>query len=319
MYNLGIDLGGTNIAVGVVNENYEIVGRGKIKTNADRHEEEIIADMAKACFLALKDAGLTLDDVASVGIGAPGSVDPETGCVLVSNNIPFANTPMVDILKRHLGKDVKCYLENDANAAAFGEYLAGAGKDTKDFIIVTLGTGVGCGIVIDGKLFTGTNYAGAEAGHTVIVYDGEDCTCGRRGCWEAYASATALINQTKAAMEKNKDSKMWELAGGDINKVNGLTAFDGMRAGDAAAKEVVDTYLDYVSCGITNLVNIFQPDLLSIGGGVSHEGDNIVVPIRKFVERERYSKNVGKQTEISTALLGNDAGIIGAACLYKNY
>ena len=319
MYTLGIDLGGTNIAVGVVNENYEIVGRGKIKTNANRPEEEIIADMAKACFIALEDAGLTLSDISSVGIGTPGSVDPKTGYVLVSNNISFSNTPMVDILKTHLGDDIKYYLENDANAAAFGEYLAGAGKGTKDFVIVTLGTGVGCGIVIDGKLFTGTNYAGAEAGHTVIVYDGEDCTCGRKGCWEAYASATALINQTKAAMLKNKDSKMWEMVGGDISKVNGLTAFDGMRNGDAAAKTVVDNYINYIACGITNLVNVFQPDLLSIGGGISHEGDNIVVPIRKFVERERFSKNVAKQTKINTARLGNDAGIIGAACLYKNY
>ncbi len=319
MYTLGIDLGGTNIAVGVVNENYEIVGRGKIKTNADRPAEEIIADMAKACFLALENAGLTLDDVESIGIGAPGSIDPVNGYVLYTNNIPFVDLPLVDILKSYLGRDIKCYIENDANAAAFGEYLAGAGKGTNDFVIVTLGTGVGCGVVIGGKLFTGTNYAGTEAGHTVIIYDGEDCTCGRKGCWEAYASATALINQTKKAMLENKDSKMWEMVGGNIEKVNGLTAFDGMRGGDAAAKTVVDNYINYVACGVTNLVNIFQPDVLSIGGGVSHEGDNIIIPIREFVERERYSKNVQKQTEISTALLGNDAGIIGAACLYKNY
>ncbi|MBQ5900933.1 MAG: ROK family protein, partial [Clostridia bacterium] len=177
----------------------------------------------------------------------------------------------------------------------------------------------GCGVVIGGKLFTGTNYAGTEAGHTVIIYNGEDCTCGRKGCWEAYASATALINQTKAAMLENRDSKMWDIASGDIEKVNGLTAFDGMRNGDATAKTVVDNYINYVACGVTNLVNVFQPDVLSIGGGVSHEGDNILVPIREFVVRERYSKNVEKQTEINAAKLGNDAGIIGAACLYKNY
>lgn len=319
MFTLGIDLGGTNIAVGVVNEKYEIVGRGKVKTNADRPAEEIIADMAKACFLALENAGLTLDDVDSIGIGAPGSIDPVNGYVLYTNNIPFVNMPLVDTLKSYLGKDIKCYIENDANAAAYGEYLAGAGKGTNDFVIVTLGTGVGCGVVIGGKLFTGTNYAGTEAGHTVIIYNGEDCTCGRKGCWEAYASATALINQTKKAMLENKDSKMWDMVSGDIEKVNGLTAFDGMRNGDATAKTVVDNYINYVACGVTNLVNVFQPDVLSIGGGVSHEGDNILVPIREFVVRERYSKNVQKQTEINAAKLGNDAGIIGAACLYKNY
>ncbi|MEE1278218.1 MAG: ROK family protein, partial [Acutalibacteraceae bacterium] len=259
MFTLGIDLGGTNIAVGVVNEKYEIVGRGKVKTNADRPAEEIIADMAKACFLALENAGLTLDDVDFIGNGAPGSIDPVNGYVLYTNNIPFVNMPLVDTLKSYLGKDIKCYIENDANAAAFGEYLAGAGKGTNDFVIVTLGTGVGCGVVIGGKLFTGTNYAGTEAGHTVIIYNGEDCTCGRKGCWEAYASATALINQTKKAMLENKDSKMWDMVSGDIEKVNGLTAFDGMRNGDATAKTVVDNYINYVACGVTNLVNVFQP------------------------------------------------------------
>ena len=221
------------------------------------------------------------------------------------------------MLKQRVGVDF--YIENDANAAAYGEYIAGAGKGKDSFIAITLGTGVGGGIIIDGKLFSGSNYAGAELGHTVIVADGEQCTCGRKGCWETYASATALIRQTKAAMLENKDSLMWTIAQNNIDNVNGITAFDAMRKGDATGKQVVDKYLWYVSIGIINTVNIFQPDVLCIGGGVSKEGETIAAPIREHVKRERYSKNISKQTEIKTAELGNDAGIIGAAYLYKLY
>ncbi len=316
MYNLGIDLGGTNIAVGVVNDKFEIVGRGKKKTNSPRPAEEIADDIAAACYMALEDAGITLEDVNSAGIGAPGSIDPVNGVIATSNNLHFDKVPMVELVSSRLG-GVRCYIENDANAAAYGEFMAGAGKGTNDFITITLGTGVGCGIIIGGKLFTGSNYAGGELGHTVMVYGGEQCTCGRKGCWETYASATALIRQTKAAMQQNRDSVMWELVDGNIERVSGRTSFDAMRKGDAAGKAVVDQYALYVACGITNVVNTFQPEVLCIGGGISHEGETLIAPIREDNERQRYSKNVAKQTEIRAAELGNDAGIIGAACLYN--
>ena len=316
MYNLGVDLGGTNIAVGVVNDKFEIVGRGKKKTSAPRPATEIADDIAAACRMALEDAGITLDDVSSVGIGSPGSVDPKTGVVASSNNLGFVSVPLVELVSSRLsGK--KTYIENDANAAAYGEFMAGAGKGTKDFVIITLGTGVGCGIIIDSKLFTGANNAGGELGHTTIVFNGENCNCGRKGCWETYASATALIRQTKAEMVKDTDSLMWEIVGNDQNKVNGRTAFEAMRRGDRAAKQVVDKYILYLSCGVANAVNIFQPEVLCIGGGISNEGETLIAPVRKIIEFERYSKNVKKQTEIRKAELGNDAGIIGAACLYN--
>lgn len=316
MYNLGVDLGGTNIAVGVVNEKFEIVGRGKKKTNAPRPATEIADDIAAACRMALEEAGITLDDIHSVGIGSPGSIDPKTGIVATSNNLGFANVPLVELVSSRLGGK-KTYIENDANAAAYGEFMAGAGKGTEDFVTITLGTGVGCGIIIGGKLFTGANNAGGELGHTVIVFNGEDCNCGRKGCWETYASATALIKQTKAEMVKDTDSLMWELVGNDQNKVSGRTAFEAMRRGDPAAKRVVDQYILYLSCGVANVVNIFQPEVLCIGGGISNEGETLIAPVRKIIEFERYSKNVEKQTEIRKAELGNDAGIIGAACLYN--
>lgn len=317
MYYVGVDLGGTNIAVGVVNENYEIIGRAKVKTNCPRPAEEIVDDMAKAVKMAVEDAGLTLKDIETIGVGSPGSVHPITGVIATSNNLGFNNLPMGKMLKDRLGFD--CYLENDASAAAYGEFIAGAGKGTSDFVAITLGTGVGGGVIIDGKLFSGSNFAGGELGHSVIVYNGAPCTCGRKGCWEAYASATGLINLTKAKMLKHKDSKMWELTEGSLEKVSGRTAFDGMRANDSFAKEVVDEYIGYVACGITNVVNIFQPEVLCIGGGISKEGDNLLIPVKKIVEKEYFAKNVEKQTNIKIAELGNDAGIIGAAFIHRLY
>lgn len=317
MYYLGIDLGGTNIAAAVVDENYKIVGEGKVKTNCPRPAEEIADSMYEAGMMAVKNAGLELNDIAEVGVGAPGSVNPKTGMICYSNNLGFFNTPLGPMLEERFGREV--FLENDANAAAFGELMAGAGKGCKQFIAITLGTGVGGGVILNDSILSGFNNAGGELGHIVIVKDGEPCSCGRNGCWEAYASATGLIRQTKDAMKNNKSSKMWELVDGNIEKVSGRTAFDGMRAGDETAKQVVSKYCDYVACGLTDIINIFQPEVVCIGGGISKEGETLVAPIREYVKRERYSKNTEKQTVITTAKLGNDAGIIGAAFLGNIY
>ena len=317
MYYLGIDLGGTYIAAAVVDENYKIIGTGKVKTNCPRPAEEIAEDMYKAGMMAVESCGLKLDDIAEVGVGAPGSVNPKDGFICYSNNLGFVNLPLGEMLEKKFGR--KVFLENDANAAAYGEQLAGAGKGTRQFVAITLGTGVGGGVIINGHILSGMNSAGGELGHAVIVKDGEPCSCGRNGCWEAYASATALIRQTKAAMLNDKQSKMWEIVDGDIEAVNGRTAFDGMRAGDETATAVVKAYCDYVACGLANVINIFQPEVICIGGGISKEGETLVAPIREYVERERYSKNVEKQTVIKAATLGNDAGIIGAAFLGNIY
>ncbi len=313
MYNVGIDLGGTNIAVGVVNENYEIVGRGKLKTAKTGDAGKIVADMAQAVHLALENAGITIKDVNQVGIAAPGTAIPETGIVAYANNLPFNNTPVCPLLEEKLG--VPCKIENDANAAAYGELLAGAGKGAKNFVMITLGTGVGGGVIIDGKIYGGFNHAGAELGHMSIVLNGAPCTCGNKGCYEAYASATALINQTKEAMDQNPDSIMWSLS--QENGVNGVTAFDAMRAGDAAGTKVVETYIDYIAAGLINLVNIFQPEFIAIGGGVCNEGETLLGPLREKVSVGDYNKNLPEKAKICKAALGNDAGIIGAAFLQK--
>lgn len=312
MYRIGVDLGGTNIAVGVVDDEFRIIGKGKVKTNSPRPAEEIFDDIAKACFMAVEDAGLTMDDIASVGVGTPGSVNQDNGTIEFSNNLGFHNVPAKKMLEERLGKT--CSFENDANAAALGEAYAGAGKGEKNLIAVTLGTGVGSGIILDGKVLSGSNFAGGEIGHTVITVGGLQCNCGRCGCWEKYASASALVEQTKDKMLNNKDSLMWAEVD-SIDDVDGRTAFNAMYKGDKAATEVVDTYINYVAVGITNIVNIFQPDVICIGGGICNEGDRLLNPIREFVARERYSKYASKQTRICKAELGNDAGIIGAALI----
>ena len=315
-YYIGIDLGGTNIKAGVVNENYEIVAKATTKTMLPRPAEEICADMAKVSLEAVKQAGLTLDDIESIGIGTPGTANSETGIIEYSNNLGFLNLPVVEIMQKHINKPI--YVENDANAAAYGEFVAGAAKGANDAVCITLGTGVGGGIIINGKIYSGFNFAGAEIGHTVVDPNGPECTCGRKGCFEVFSSATGLVRMTKEGMLEEKGSIMWRMNEED-GKVSARTAFNAMRAGDRAGKAVVDKYIKYLACGITNTINIFQPDILCIGGGVCNEGDPLLLPLKELVAKEVYTKNSAKNTEIVIAKLGNDAGIIGAAFLGQDH
>ena len=272
-----------------------------------------MVDMARMAKEAVQNAGLTMADIAYVGVGSPGTCNADTGIVEYSNNLQFEKLPLRDMLGGMLDKAV--YIENDANAAALGEALAGAAKGAQSCVCITLGTGVGGGIIIDGKIFSGFNSAGAEIGHTVIVKGGRPCMCGRRGCWEKYASARALAEDTLAAMEQHKDNIMWSYVHGDPARVNAKTAFDAMRAGDALGTQVVQNFVEYVACGLTNLINIFQPEIICIGGGVSKEGDTLLAPVQAVVDQEDYAREGMRRTKIVTAKLRNDAGIIGAAGL----
>jgi glucokinase len=315
MYYIGVDLGGTNIAVGITDENGKILIKGKVPTEKERHSDEIIADMGALCTSLVKEAGLTFKDIAYVGVAAPGSVDPANGEIKYANNINMFHYPLAKKLMEHIPVK-KVYLENDANAAALAEAKAGAGKGYQDVIMITLGTGVGGGIVIGGKLYSGFNYAGAELGHVVIEHNGRPCTCGRKGCWEAYSSATALIEMTKEKMAQTRDTVMWEMCENGAKKVSGRTAFKAAKQGDKAGLEVVEKYIDYLASGITNMVNIFQPEVLCIGGGVCGEGDYLLEPLKKIVDRDQYGSAAhDDKTQIKIAELGNDAGIIGAALL----
>lgn len=316
MYTIGIDLGGTNIVASVVDDDYNIIGTSKTPTNSPRSADEIFDDIADVCEEAVKTAGLTMEDIDSVGMGTPGTVNQD-GVIEFANNLAFNNVPARTMLAKRINKpEEKVFIENDANCAALGEAYAGCGNGAKDFVAVTLGTGIGSGVIIGGKIVNGVNYAGGECGHMVIVVDGEQCSCGRKGCWEAYASATALIRQTKKAMEEYPDSLMHKLAK-EEGKVSGRTAFDAMRLGDIAGIKVVDDYIKYVACGLINIVNALQPEIICIGGGICNEGETLMKPLRRFVQSERYSIHSKIQTKIVKAELGNDAGVIGAALLGK--
>ncbi len=312
-YYIGIDLGGTNIVAAVVDEAYHILSKASTKTNRPRPAEAIADDMAAMAIKAVEEAGLTMDQIEWVGVGTPGIANSATGIIEFSNNLGFENTPMAKLIQRHIDKPV--YIENDANAAAYGEYVAGAARGAKNAVCITLGTGVGGGIIIDGKIYAGSNFGGAEIGHTVISLDGPQCSCGRKGCFEVYSSATGLIRMTKERMEADPDTAMHKITEERGGKVSARTAFDAMRQGDAAAKEVVDFYIKALAAGITNTINIFQPDVLCVGGGVCNEGDPLLLPMKALVEKEVYTRNSPKNTKIVIAELGNDAGLIGAAFL----
>lgn len=310
---LGIDLGGTNIAAGVVDENGKIITKGSVPTMKERHYTEIIRDMASLCEELVKESGAAMSDIKAAGIGSPGTVDNKAGMVVYSNNIKMEHAPVVSELQKYI--NIPMNIENDANAAAYGEYYACA-RSACSFVFVTLGTGVGGGVIIDGRIYRGFNGAGAELGHTSIVMDGKECTCGKRGCLEGYASVTALIEQTREMMDKCPSSSMHEWVK-EHGKISGRTAFECAVKGDEAAIAVKNQYIRYVAEGVSNIVNIFQPQMLVIGGGISKEGDTLLVPIREFVYANDYNKYMPK-TEIKIAELYNDAGIIGAAMAAKN-
>ncbi len=310
---IGIDLGGTNIAVGLVDNDGKILAKSSTPTLKEREYTEIVADMAKLCEEVCKAAGYTMADVLAIGIGSPGSIDSDNGVVVYANNLKMDRTPIAEELRKYFNLPIK--MENDANAAAYGEYVIN-GEGVSSFVFVTLGTGVGGGIILDGKIYRGFNGVGAELGHTPLIYKGYPCTCGRLGCYETYASVTALIRQTKEAMDKNPDSLMHKIAHNE-GKVSGRTAFDAAKAGDKAAQAVVDQYLEYVAEGLSGIINIFQPEKILIGGGISKEGDYLLNPIKEYVDKYDYNKHVEK-TKLGIATLFNDAGIIGAAFAAKN-
>ena len=319
-YTIGVDLGGTNIAAGLCDEDLRIVDKGSVPTRAERENEEIIRDMASLVGDILSRNGLTPSDIEYVGIASPGTVNARTGIVEYTNNLHFYNFPLVEVFKKFLPVE-RVYIANDANAAALAEALAGAAAGTRSSVMITLGTGVGGGVVIDGRLFEGgVNTAGAELGHTVIAAGGRLCSCGRRGCFEAYSSATALTAATQEKLRelsiKKIPTRLEDRAKAE-GKVSARTAFDAMRLGDEYGKELVDEYIYYLAAGITNMINIFQPEVLTIGGGVCNEGDYLLKPLLRIVDREQYTRDNARKTRIMIAKLGNDAGIIGAAGLGK--
>ena len=314
-YTIGIDLGGTTMTAGVVNEACEIVGKLTWPTRLPRPSKDLEKAMAELCRTVAGQCGVSVSDVEYVGIGPPGRVNVPPGVVGYNTHLGYDDRNLGPHMAPLLG--CRVYVENDANAAAFGEYLAGGAKGYQDAVIITLGTGIGSGIILSGKILRGFNFAAGEMGHTVIVKDGRPCNCGRRGCWERYASSRALSEDTREAMRQDPDTLMWKIAG-DLDHVNAKTSFDAMEAGDATARKVVDNWIGYVACGVANVVNTFQPEVVCIGGGVSNQGEVLLAPVRAIVQQETRNITSGSCPAICACQLHNDAGVIGAARLAES-
>ncbi len=310
MYCVGIDIGGMSIKAGVVDENGKIKKHGRVVTDVDGGAEKIADDIAG---LVSSLADFSDPDFAGVGVGSPGAIDSAHGIVNRAYNLKWTDVPLADMLyKRLRNKPVK--MSNDANVAALGETVYGAGKAYSDTVTITLGTGVGGGIVIDNKLYEGYGSKGAELGHMVIVVDGEQCSCGRRGCMEAYCSATALIRDTKKAMLENKSSAMWKFSP-SLDDVDGRTAFECSKSGDKSAVAVVDNFVKYLGEGMLNFANIFRPQAIILGGGVCAQGKYLTDKLDAYCKARNYGFEGVPKFDIAVAELGNDAGIIGAAAL----
>lgn len=315
-YFIGIDLGGTNIKVGLVNEKGEILHKDRMKTNARRDQLEIVADMGKLAKKAMEDSGVQADLVAAIGVGSPGTPDNETGRLIYANNLPFSNLPMRSEIRKIL--DLPVYIGNDANVAALAESIVGGAKGASFAVAITLGTGVGSGVVLNRRIYSGFNDAGCELGHTVVRAGGVMCTCGRAGCFEAYASASALVRETERAARENPQSLLHSLIAENGGKADGRTAFIGMRKNDKAAAKVVEQYIEMLAEGLANVINSYMPEVIVIGGGVCNEGDALLMPVRERAIAKAYLAPGVAVPKIELATMGNDAGMVGAAMMAMN-
>ncbi|HQC54590.1 MAG TPA: ROK family glucokinase [Clostridia bacterium] len=312
MYYLGIDVGGMSIKGALIDEKGVIYYRDNIKTEAAKDSIEILEDIKNLCINLIQGGGINTEEIAGIGIGIPGSIDAEKGVIVYSNNINFENIKIVNYLRQTFDCPIK--IGNDANVAALGEMKFGSGKGAKNLILVTLGTGVGTGIIVESKILLGKFGAGGEGGHMTLIYNGLPCTCGKKGCWECYASATALIRITEEYAAKYPDSEVAKNIKHD-GKASGKTAFLAARKGDKTGAKIVSKYVKYVSEGLISLVNIFRPDCILIGGGVSNEGEYLMKKIERRVSRYSYGGDRNYKVPVRKAELQNDAGILGAAAL----
>ncbi len=311
---IGIDLGGTNIAAGIVDEVGNIIHKDETPTGVGRPFETIIKDMASLVERIIHDSGLTKGDIKAIGIGSPGLPDKDKGTISFANNLGWHNVPLRDELQKYF--DIPIYIENDGNTAGYAEAVAGACKGATNSITLTLGTGIGSGIIIDGKPYSGSHSVGAELGHLIVQVDGHPCTCGNRGCWERYASATALIREGKKAAKNNQESLIYKSVDGDLDKITAKTVIDAAKEGDEVALKIFDEYIYYLAMGIITIINSFDPGIIAIGGGVARAGDFLMDALKKSVRDHIFYKSA-PYAKITMAELGNDAGIIGAAMLGK--
>lgn len=312
MYYVGVDVGGMSIKAGLVTEDGTIAAKKVLVIDPHSPSQIIVEQIGLLISGLVRENGLTLNEIGGCGLGFPGSVDSKKGVIRYCCNINLVNVKLTAMLKSQLGiRNIK--ISNDANCAALGETKFGVGQGCDNTLLITLGTGLGTGMVVDGKLFEGGQSAGAEGGHMPIVRGGDVCGCGERGHWEAYASATALIRQAQREADKHPESLLAEMT--KDTPMTGKIPFDAAQAGDKVAARVIKKYLEYVSIGLCGMINVFRPELVIIGGGISNQGDYIVTPIRKYVNKHTYGRGYNPKIKVAIATLRNDAGIIGAASL----
>ena len=312
MIAIGIDIGGMSIkgaAIDSTGKVYETFSMPCVKGEPGEITIRKLAEIVKDYISSYK----LENKIVGIGIGSPGTLDVKNGIVEYSNNLGWDRLPVADIMHEVLPYPIR--LINDANAAAYGEAKYGAGREYENIIMLTLGTGVGGGIIINGKLYEGNQGKAGELGHIVINVDGEPCTCGRNGCFEAYASATALIRETKKAMLADKKSLMWKVCP-TIEMVGGRVPFEAAKQGDASAIRVLDNYIKYLGEGILNYCNIFRPNAIVLSGGIANAGDYLFDRLRKYIEDRNYGYKLTPEVKILPAKLGYDSGKIGAAALF---
>lgn len=308
-YYIGIDLGGTFIKGGICTAEGEILAIDSIPTEVDKGNIKVVENITSLALSLCKTLNISASDCVGMGVGVPGMIDSQKGIIVYAGNLNFKNFPLQKELEDRLG--IKVYIANDANVAALGEAKFGAGAGYSDSVLVTLGTGVGGGIIINGKIFAGNCSAGAEIGHMIIEVGGRQCTCGLKGCLETYASATGLIKLTKEYMEKDKESLLWNIG---LENINGQSAFS-LAEKDKTARLVVEKYLDYLSVGLVNIANVFRPQAILLGGGISNEGEGLVIPLRERMSKMIFAGDMGPKVDIKIASLKNKAGLLGAIAL----
>lgn len=312
MLYIGVDLGGTNIAVGLVDDEGRILHKCSSPTGVERGAEAVIADMAKLCWRLLEETGHAISDIKAIGVGVPGICHPSNGIVEFCTNLYWHKVPLRELMNKSINLPV--YIGNDATVAGLAESVAGVSRGVANSVFITLGTGVGGGIVINGQVYSGTHGIGSELGHMIIAADGIECTCGNRGCWERYTSATALIRMGRETMAEYPDSAIAVACGGDPDKLTARHVMDAAKAGDEVALEVFHKYVHYLAVGIVSIINVLDPEVIALGGGVSAAGPFLRDAVREEVAKNVFCKEV-PYARIELAVLGNDAGIIGAAML----
>ena len=309
-YYIGVDLGGTNLAAGVVREDGAILEVMSVPTDRSWGKDALCDQIADLCKELMKRGNVS---VTAIGVGVPGTANLETGCMEYANNLAANGVRLVEELKKRLNLPVA--MENDANAAAWAEYCLGVGAGANDFLMVTLGTGVGGGMILGGRMVRGVNFAAGEFGHMVLHSGGRACTCGRRGCFEQYASATGLILDAKEQIEREPDGALAKAE--KAGELNGKTIFSLAASGDPGAMAVRARFIADLAEGLIDLINIFQPQVLALGGGIGNGASGFLDELRERIAKFSYSRDAKRQTQVLAAKLGNDAGILGAALVAK--